>query len=143
MGLNEPPRAPARRGARRGLMRTPWMVLCLLLLFFSVALAGQPDKYPTIDYKRADDHIGEIVWVEGTVLKTEKKPEGMYLLFHNNDRYVRVLIPEKDLGNFEGSFKYMYVGKEIKAIGKVQEYGSKLILGVNEPKRIKVIEEAT
>ena len=124
-------------------MRTPVVLFCLFAFVFSVAFAAQPDKYPTIAYKKAKDYIGEIVWVEGTVLKTEKKPEGVYLLFSNNERDVRGLIPDNNLANFEGSFKHRYVGKGIKAIGKVQEYGSKLILGVNEPKRIKIVEEAT
>ena len=124
-------------------MRIAVIGFCLFALVCAVAFAAQPDKYPTIAYKKAKDHIGEIVWVEGTVLKVENESEGTYLLFHNNARYIRVLIPEKNLASFEGSFKHRYVGKKIKAIGKVQEYGSKLILGVNEPKRIKIVEEAT
>ena len=124
-------------------MRIAVIGLCLFALVCAVAIAAQPDKYPTIAYKKAKDHVGEIVWVEGTVLKNQKETEGMYLCFHNNEKYIRVLVPDKDLANFEGSFKHKYVGKKIKAIGKIQEYGSKLILGVNEPRRIKVVEEAT
>jgi hypothetical protein len=102
---------------------------------------AQADKYPTVAYKKADDHIGEIVWVEGTVLKTQKESEGMYLCFHNNKKYIKVLIPDKYLGNFEGGFKYRYVGKKIKAIGKVDKFGNQLIVGISEPKRIKVEKE--
>jgi hypothetical protein len=124
-------------------MRTPVIGFCLFTFVCAIAFAAQPDKYPTISYKKAKSHIGEIVWVEGTVLKNQKATEGMYLCFHNNKKYIRVLVPDKNLANFEGSFKHRYVGKKIKAIGKIQEYGSKLILGVNEPKRIKIVEEAT
>jgi hypothetical protein len=87
--------------------------------------------------------MGEIVWVEGSVLTTETKDEGTYLLFHNNKKYIRVLIPNQYKSNFEGSFKYLYVGKTIKAIGKVDKYGSQLIVGVSEPKRIRVVEDET
>ena len=106
-------------------------------------LWAQADKYPTVAYKKADDHIGEIVWVEGTVLKTEKESEGTYLCFHNNKKYIKVLIPAKFLENFEGGFKYRYVGKKIKAIGKVDKYGNQLIVGVSEPKRIEIVEKET
>lgn len=104
---------------------------------------AQADKYPTVAYKKADDHMGEIVWVQGTVLKTLTEPEGTYLCFSNNKRYIKVLIPEKYLEKFEGSFKHRYVGKKIKAIGKVDKYGNQLIVGVSEPKRIEIVEKET
>jgi hypothetical protein len=122
------------------------MVACLatLLLGASAAiLVAQADKYPTVFYKKAADHMGEIVWVEGTVLKVVKEAEGTYLAFHRNEKYIRVLVPTKYLSNFEGGFKHRYVGKKIKAIGKVDKAGTQLIVGINEPKRIKVIEEET
>lgn len=123
-------------------MRAVIAVGCILV-FLLLPLAAQPDKYPTINYKDADEHMGEIVWVEGTVLKIMNESEGTYLCFHNNDRYLRVLVPTKYLENFEGGFKYRYVGKRVKAIGKVDKFGSQLILGINEPKRIQIIEEST
>jgi hypothetical protein len=103
----------------------------------------QADKYPTVKYKKADDHVGETVWVEGTVLKTLNEAEGTYLCFHNNKKYIKVLIPEQYLANFEGSFKHRYVGKKIKAIGKISKYGNQLIVGVSEPKRIRLVEKET
>lgn len=39
--------------------------------------------------------------------------------------------------------KHQYVGNRIKAIGKVEQLGSKLVLGVNEPKRIVVLTKKT
>jgi hypothetical protein len=121
-------------------MRITVIGTCLAIFFVAVVSIAQ-EKYPTVAYKKADDHMGEIVWVEGTVLKTEAKDEGTYLIFHNNKKYVRVLIPDQYMANFEGGLKYLYVGKTIKAIGKVDKYGSQLIVGVSEPKRIRVIEK--
>ena len=123
-------------------MRTKVMGICLAILLVGIVSAAQ-EKYPTVDYKKADEHMGEIVWVEGTVLTTEVKDEGAYLIFHNNKKYIRVLIPNQYIGNFEGSFKHRYVGKAIKAIGKVQKAGAQLIVGVSEPKRIRVVDEGT
>jgi hypothetical protein len=122
------------------------MVTCLVILLIGIAaapLVGQADKYPTVAYKKAADHLGEIVWIQGTVLKTLAESEGTYLCFNNNEKYIRVLIPTKYLANFEGSFKHRYVGKKIKAVGKVDKMGKQFILGINEPKRIKVVEKET
>lgn len=123
-------------------MRTTVIGTCLAILFVGIVSVAQ-EKYPTVAYKKADDHMGEIVWVEGTVLKTEPKDEGTYLIFHNTKKHIRVLIPNQYMANFEGSLKHRYVGKTIKAIGKVDKYGSQLIVGVSEPKRIRVVDKET
>jgi hypothetical protein len=111
----------------------------IVLLVAAGALGAQ--SYPTIPYKDAADHIDEIVWVEGTILKTETAAEGIYLVFNANEKYVRLLIPKANVATFEGSIQHKYTGKKVKAVGKVSKYGYKLILGVNEPKRIKILED--
>jgi hypothetical protein len=114
-------------------------------LFVSIAssLAAQAQNYPTIPYKDAGGYVDSIVWVEGTVLKTENTPEGVYLVFSANEKFVRLLIPKANVDAFGGSIQHKYTGKKIKAVGKVSKYGYKLILGVNEPKRIQVVESGT
>lgn len=114
----------------------------LVSMVAGVVLGAQ--NYPTVSYKDAGDHVDQIVWVEGTILKTENAPEGIYLVFNANEKYVRLLIPKANVGAFEGSIQHKYTGKKVKAVGKVSKYGYKLIVGVNEPKRIKILEnEAT
>lgn len=101
-------------------------------------------NYPTVPYKEAGDHVDQIVWVEGTVLKSENAAEGVYLLFSANEKYVRVLVPKANLNAFDGGVHHKYIGKKIKAVGKISKYGHRLIVGVSEPKRIKIVDkEAT
>ena len=124
--------------------RRLWIPILLIVPALALPSLVLAQKYPTISYKDAADHMDEIVWVEGTVLRTENTSEGTWLLFHSNEKYIRVLIPAGNVGNFEGSIKHKYAGKKIQAVGKISQYGHKMILGVNEPKRIKIIEkEAT
>jgi hypothetical protein len=114
----------------------------LVSMVAGVALGAQ--NYPTVSYKDAADHIDEIVWIEGTILKAETAPEGIYLVFNANEKYVRLLVPKANVETFEGSIAHKYTGKKVKAVGKVSKYGHRLIVGVNEPKRIKILEnEAT
>ena len=118
---------------------------CLGLAFvISLAFAGSgsaaSQDYPLVPYKDAEAHLDEIVWVEGTILRTEKAAEGTYLLFSANEKYVRLLIPAANLGAFDGSLSHKYTGKKVKAVGKVAKYGYKLIVGINEPKRIKLLD---
>lgn len=120
--------------------RLGWLI-SIGLLTSALALAAQ--NYPTIPYKDAEDHIDEIVWVEGKILRTEKAREGEYLIFNGDEKYVRILIPTADLQNFEGSIQHMYTGENLKAIGKVMRFRSKLIVGVNEPKRIRILDDET
>ncbi len=122
----------------------------VFLLVFVVGLMVSPvyaqSKYPTISYKKAGDHVDQIVRVQGTILKTKKTTAGGYLFFSNNEsKYVRVLIPTDYLQNFEGALKYRYVGKKVEVLAKVQQDGHRLLLVVGKPKYIKVIteEEAT
>jgi len=117
--------------------------LLLIASFVAASAVAQPKEYPTIKYRNAEKHIGEIVWVEGVVLKTENDSNGTFLCFSNNQKYVRVLIPKSYLKNFEGGIRHAYVGKRIQAIGQVDRHPTGLILGVSEPKRIKVLDEPT
>jgi hypothetical protein len=118
------------------------MTLEISFLPFLVMLASpaQAQSYPTISYKDAAGHVDSIVWVEGTVLKTETTPEGVYLVFSANEKFLRLLIPKANVDAFGGSLQHKYTGKKVKAVGKVTKYGYKLILGVNEPKRIQILE---
>ena len=114
----------------------------LLVSMGSAAVVSAQQNYPTIPYKDAGGYVDVIVWIEGTVLKTESTPEGVYLLFSANEKFVRVLIPKANVDAF-GGIQHKYTGKKIKAVGKVAKYGYKLIVGVNEPKRIKVVDAGT
>jgi len=116
-------------------------MLLVMSMGSAVILAAQ--TYPTVAYKDAGGYVDSIVWVEGTVLKTESTPEGVYLVFSANEKFVRLLIPKANLDAFGGSIQHKYAGKKIKAVGKVSKYGYKLIVGVNEPKRIQIVEAGT
>jgi hypothetical protein len=126
---------------REGIMTRKTLFLLLIASISSFA-AAQAQTYPTIPYKDAGGYVDSIVWVEGTVLKTESTPEGVYLIFSANEKFVRVLIPKANVDAF-GSVQHKYTGKKIKAVGKVSKYGYKLIIGVNEPKRVQIVDTGT
>ena len=113
-----------------------------LVLAGLAALPVAAQDYPTVSYRDAGEHVGEIVWVEGIVLRTENANEGTFLLFSANETYVRVLIPTANRSAFEGSIRHRYVGKKIQAVGQVQAYLSGFVVGVNEPRRIRILEES-
>lgn len=117
------------------------LALGFVLLIGPVAVALAVENYPTVPYKDAADHLDEIVWIEGTVLRTKAAPEGVYLVFNANEKYIRLLVPKADITKFQGSLQYKYTGKKVKAVGKVSKYGYKLILGINEPKRIRILDD--
>jgi hypothetical protein len=126
---------------REGIMHRK--ALFLLLSVFLSAAVLHAQNYPTVPYKDAAGYVDSIVWVEGTVLKTESTPEGVYLLFSANEKFVRVLIPKANVDAFGGSIQHKYTGKKVKAVGKVSKYGYKLIVGVNDPKRIRLVDSGT
>lgn len=115
----------------------------LLVVSMGVAAVLAAQNYPTVSYRDAGGYVDSIVWVEGTVLKTESTPEGVYLVFSANEKFVRLLIPKANVNAFGGSIQHKYTGKKIKAVGKVAKYSNKLIVGVNEPKRIQILEAGT
>ncbi|HJS75107.1 MAG TPA: hypothetical protein VJ921_12530 [Vicinamibacteria bacterium] len=117
--------------------------IAFLPMLVLLASAAQAQTYPTVPYKDAGGYVDSIIWVEGTVLKTESTPEGVYLVFSANEKFVRLLIPKANVDAFGGSLQHKYTGKKIKAVGKVSRYGYKLIVGVNEPKRIQILEAGT
>jgi len=107
------------------------------LLLIAAFAAGQ--KYPTVPYKEAGDHVDKVLWVRGTVLRAESAGEGTYLHFHNDKKYLSVLIPREYLANFKGSPGHLYANKRIEAFGKVQKDGTKLMLAVDGPKKIRIV----
>ena len=133
------------RKNRRGPLVRPIVpavhIVTILLAAGALAATAVVETYPTIPYKEAAAHMEEIVWVEGTVLRAESAPEGVYLIFSANEKYVRILVPKASVANFQGSLQHKYTGKKLKAVGKVSKYGYKLIVGVNEPKRIQIEDD--
>lgn len=121
--------------------RNSLFMLLVLSMGTAAVLAGQ--NYPTVPYKDAGGYVDSIVWVEGTVLRTESTPEGVYLVFSANEKFVRLLIPKANVDAFGGGIQHKYTGKKVKAVGKVAKYGYKLIVGVNEPKRIQILDAGT
>ena len=118
-------------------------VLSVLLLAVVIGLFASivtAQDVPKISYRDAADHLGEIRWVEGTVLKTEITDTGVFLIFSNQAKYLRVVVPTEYLGNFKGSPKYLYGGKKIQAGGRIVQVDEQLLLGVDQPDQIKVIE---
>ena len=115
----------------------------LLVLSMGTAAVLAAENYPTVPYKDAGGYVDSIVWVEGTVLRTESTPEGVYLVFSANEKFVRLLIPKANVDAFGGGIQHKYTGKKVKAVGKVAKYGYKLIVGVNEPKRIQILDAGT
>ena len=122
--------------------RTLGHFILLAISIGPASVVAAQKEYPTIPYKDAGGYVDTIVWVEGTVLKTESTPEGVYLVFSANEKFVRVIIPKANVDAF-GGIQHKYTGKKIKAVGKVAKYGYKLIVGVNEPKRIKIVDTGT
>jgi hypothetical protein len=115
----------------------------LLTLSMGTAEVLAAQNYPTVPYKDAGGYVDSIVWVEGTVLRTESTPEGVYLVFSANEKFVRLLIPKANVDAFGGGIQHKYTGKKVKAVGKVAKYGYKLSVGVNEPKRIQILDNGT
>lgn len=114
------------------------LLLAVVIGLFAGIVAAQ--DYPKISYRDAADHLGEIRWVQGTVLKTEETAAGVFLVFSNQTRYLRVVVPTEYLGNFKGGPKYLYTGKKIEALGTIVQFDEQLLLGIEEPSRIKVVE---
>lgn len=110
-------------------------------LFASIVAAQDYSKIPKISYRDAAENLGEIRWVEGTVLNTETTDQGVFLVFSNQKKYLRVVVPTEFLGNFKGGPKYLYGGKKIQAVGTIVQRDDQLLLGVDDPSRIKVVSE--
>ena len=114
-------------------------LLAVVIGLFASIVAAQ--DYPKISYRDAADHLGEIRWVEGMVLNTETTDQGVFLVFSNQKKYLRVVVPTEFLGNFKGGPKYLYGGKKIQALGIIVQRDDQLLLGVDDPSRIKVVLE--
>jgi len=120
------------------------MVRAVSLAILAATLVATPastQPYPTISYRDAANHIDKIVWVEGTVLRTVAAAEGTYLYFSNDRKMVALIIPKEYLSNFPGSPGHMYGNKKVKAFGKVQQDGTRLLLAIDGPKKVKTVTQ--
>jgi len=115
-------------------------VLLLAVVIGSFTRIAAAQDCPKISYRDAADSLGECRWVEGTILKTEENNDGVFLIFNNQKQFLRVVVPSQYLGNFKGGPKYLYTGKKIEAVGTIVQVDEQLLLGVDSPERIKIIE---
>ena len=134
------PRSVPGRNKEEGMDKKILSVILLAVAIGLTAGTAAAQDCPKISYRDAADALGECRWVEGTVLKTEETNDGVFLIFNNQAQFLRVVVPTPYLGNFKGGPKYLYTGKKIEAVGTIVQVDDQLLLGVDEPSRIKVIE---
>jgi hypothetical protein len=93
-----------------------------------------------IPWEDAHRHQGEEIVVEGTIVRTHRAKNMMYLNFHANwKRYLTLVIFVKDLPLFPGNPETAYKGKKVRVRGEVKLYKDRLEMVVRSPGDITVV----
>jgi micrococcal nuclease len=94
-----------------------------------------------IPWEDAHRHQGEEIVVEGTIVRTHRAKNMMYLNFHANwKRYLTLVIFVKDLPLFPGNPETAYKGKKVRVRGEVKLYKDRLEMVVRSPGDITVVQ---
>jgi endonuclease YncB( thermonuclease family) len=94
-----------------------------------------------IPWEEAHRHQGEEIVVEGTIVRTHRAEQVMYLNFHPNwKRYLTVVILAKDLPLFPADPEKAYQGKKVRVRGEVKLYKDRPEMVVRSPGDIEIIK---
>ncbi|HEY5577011.1 MAG TPA: thermonuclease family protein [Deferrimonas sp.] len=107
---------------------------------------GQPALQPAptiggtvIPWEEAHRHQGEEIVVEGTIVRTHRAKNVLYLNFHANwKRYLALVIFVKDLPLFPGNPETDYKGKKVRVRGEVTLYKDRPEMVVRSPGDITI-----
>lgn len=93
-----------------------------------------------VRWDEAHRHVGEVIVVEGTVVRTHRTASMLYLNFHQNwKRYLTVVVRAEDLGRFPKDPEAAYRGKRIRARGEVHLYQDRPEMSVRDPADIQIV----
>ena len=93
-----------------------------------------------IPWEDAHRHQGEEILVEGTIVRTHRTKNVLYLNFHTNwKRYLTIVIFVKDLPLFPGDPETEYKGKKVRVRGEVTLYKDRPEMVVRSPGDITVV----
>jgi endonuclease YncB( thermonuclease family) len=93
-----------------------------------------------VPWEEAHRHQGEEIVVEGTIVRTHRAENVMYLNFHPNwKRYLTLVIFVKDLPLFPGNPETAYKGKKVRVRGEVKLYKDRPEMVVRSPEDITVV----
>ncbi len=94
-----------------------------------------------IPWEQAHRHQGGEIVVEGTIVRTHRAKQAVYLNFHPNwERYLTVVIFLKDLRLFPDDPEKAYKGKKVHVRGEVKLYKGRPEMTVRSPRDITIVK---
>ncbi|MFB0535794.1 MAG: OB-fold nucleic acid binding domain-containing protein [Anaerolineae bacterium] len=92
-----------------------------------------------VSWQDADQYYGQIVTVEGTVVRTGSSGQAVFLNFHQDDanHFTAVIFPD-DWPKFPEQPEELFRGRLVRITGVVQEYEGAPEIIVEEPSQIDV-----
>lgn len=100
-----------------------------------------PGDSGVISWAEADEHVGEMATVEGTVIRTYQSDNVLFLNFHEDYRNsFTAAIFVTELGRFPENAKDFYRGKTVRISGVIKSYRGAPEMVVNTPEQIEIIE---
>lgn len=94
-----------------------------------------------VSWEDAHRAVGEEVVVEGTLVRSRRVKNALYLNFHPNwKKYVTVVILEKDLPRFPKDAEAFYKGKTVRVRGEVALYNGRPEIVVRSPDAITILK---
>ena len=100
---------------------------------------GNPN---VISYLDADDYIGEIKTVEGTIVNTFKYTKGnvIFLNFHDPyEGYFTTIVWSSDWSKFPTSPDIYYKNEKVRVTGEIIEYKESSEIVVDDPSQIEIV----
>lgn len=130
------------------------LVLCIIGAFIIGGLLVELTREPSlqsepkwissdenvISWKDAGNYIKQEKTVEGTVVRTHRSPDAIFLNFHDPYKgYFFVVIFPEDLDNFPFKPEDYYEGKEIRVTGEIKMHNDSPQIIVKDPSQIEVV----
>lgn len=106
------------------------------------AALSDREGVPVIDWKDADKHLNERVFVQGTIVATRNIGTICFLNFDKSkDRSFTAIIRKANFDKFPEKPEIAYLNKNVRILGTITEYQGKPQIVVASPQQIEVLDE--
>jgi micrococcal nuclease len=111
-------------------------------IFQPRSLVDWNSDIPVINWKDADQHYGQYVIVEGTIVDTYNSGDTCFLNFHPDwALHFTIVIFACDFPEFPDRPEIYYLDKRVQVIGIIKEYKGSPEIIVKTPEQIRILGE--